>query len=135
MFCDYKDIRKLIDKPPLWFDEHGVPRYCEFHPDNVSNIYAEEVALLLIECQGCSKKYRVAVSHDRMQNIVRGTEYESYKEYQVDDFAYGDAPCFETDSQCAGSTMTSDTIAILEIWERNSETNLEWRKVEGGIKI
>ena len=32
MRCRYLDIRDRLGEP-RWFDEAGVPRYCEFHPD------------------------------------------------------------------------------------------------------
>jgi hypothetical protein len=49
----YKDIISKIPEEPQWFDEEAVPRYCPFTPDKLANIYADECALVLIQCQGC----------------------------------------------------------------------------------
>jgi len=45
MLQHYEDILSRIAEPPRWFDEQGVPRYCEFAPHCIANIYADECAL------------------------------------------------------------------------------------------
>ena len=45
MKADFEDILERAGEPD-WYDAEGVPRYGEFHPDNVSNIYATHVAFL-----------------------------------------------------------------------------------------
>ncbi len=62
MFNDYSDITGRIAEPPLWWDEQGVPRYAEFAPWLVANIYAREVALVEIECFECPTRFQVALS-------------------------------------------------------------------------
>jgi hypothetical protein len=32
MHNHYDDILDRIDEPPTWFDDYGVPRFCEFSP-------------------------------------------------------------------------------------------------------
>ena len=61
MLADYRDIRSKLGTP-AWFDEHGVPRYCEFRPTNLANIYATEAVLFLVGCQVCGKGFLVAMS-------------------------------------------------------------------------
>lgn len=55
---------------PLWWDENGVPRFGTHHPRLCPNIYAEEVALLLIRCQACEHEFRVQMARDSM-SLVR----------------------------------------------------------------
>jgi DNA-directed RNA polymerase subunit N (RpoN/RPB10) len=59
MLQHYEDILSRISEPPRWFDEQGVPRYCEFAPDRIAN--ARECALLAIECQSCGRPFIVAL--------------------------------------------------------------------------
>ena len=40
MLPNYEDILSRIAEPPRWFDEQGVPRYCEFAPHRIANIYS-----------------------------------------------------------------------------------------------
>jgi len=56
----YADILSRIEEPPLWFDEFAVPRFDPFTPHLVANIYADEAALVRIECQGCETSFNVA---------------------------------------------------------------------------
>jgi hypothetical protein len=62
MFQDYSDITERIDAIPKWWDENGVPRYVEFAPHRVANIYAVEVVLLDIACSMCLRPFQVALS-------------------------------------------------------------------------
>jgi hypothetical protein len=43
MLQHYEDILSRIAEPPRGFDEHGVPRYCDFAPHRIANIYAREI--------------------------------------------------------------------------------------------
>jgi hypothetical protein len=47
---------------PLWWDENGVPRFDTHHPGLCPDIYADEVALLRIACQGCEREFLVQMS-------------------------------------------------------------------------
>jgi len=110
-------IEKLGE--PLWFDDCGYPRYCKFDPDEVSNIYAKEVALLEIACQNCGHRFKVAIHHEgynRKYERFSWMENENYK-----NLGYGDPP----NIRCCGSgpSMTSDEIKVLEFWSQNM---LDW---------
>jgi hypothetical protein len=78
MHQHYEDILSRIAEPPRWFDEDGVPRYCEFAPDRIANIYADECALLAIECQSCARPFLVTLdagtANQRRLGRVRGQE-------------------------------------------------------------
>ena len=126
---NYKDIRDRIPECPKWFNEYAVPRYCEFHPDNVANIYAEEVALVLIECQDCRQEFIVAFSQSvmdrvRFDMIHPGTLYQTIADKIKDKtIHYGDPP--NTDCCAAGPTMNSNPIRVLEYW---SKKHLDWKR-------
>lgn len=114
----YWDLYEIAGKRrPLWFDEHGVPRWVEFHP-RLCNIYADEVALLEIACQSCGQRFMVALSSCVMDRVLMGGEPLS-NQPALD---WGDAPCFMSREgdlvQCAGSTMISETWRIAQFWTR-----------------
>src|ERR1700689_4492542 len=62
MFSEYTDILDKIPEPPQWGDEHRGPRYVEFAPHRVADIYADEAALAEIACFGCLTIYKLACS-------------------------------------------------------------------------
>ncbi len=62
MHASYDDIMDRISMAPLWFDEHAVPRYCEFEPKCSAGIHIGEIALAEITCQACQRRFRVAFS-------------------------------------------------------------------------
>ena len=70
MLQHYEDILSRIAEPPRWFDEQGVPRYWDFAPLRVANIYARECALLAIECQNCGRPFIVALDERTANNNV-----------------------------------------------------------------
>lgn len=109
---EYTDIMEKIAAPPLWFDEHAVPRYCDFAPTKIANIYAEECCLMEIACRGCERTFLVAMSADVMTR-VRGHKMLSARGF---DLHYGDPPNV---SCCAsGPTMNSDPKKVIEFWRR-----------------
>ena len=109
MKCSYRDILSRIPEKPLWFDEYGVPRYEAFNPKRVANIYANEVALLSIECQVCYNWFDVAVSCDLFHSIHNETKPLSQLAPAL---FYGDPPNIGC---CpSGPSMTSITKKILE---------------------
>lgn len=129
----YKDIIDRIPEGPRWFDEHAVPRYNDFSPSEIANIYASECCLLLIECQGCRREFKVAMSWDRMTDIdadmVPGT-LELSRLIKNRGLHYGDPP--NVDCCMAGPTMNSVPIRVLEFyklerytWVRCSELEIE----------
>lgn len=128
MNCDYEDIRSLTDQKPAWFDENAVPRYCEFEPGRIANIYADECALVKIKCQVCATPFKVVFSRSRydLLDIVRGKDRPMlYELIESKELFYGDPP--NIGCCAAGPTMTSDTIRVIEYWSRLN-TLREWRR-------
>jgi hypothetical protein len=95
---------------PIWWDEVGVPRYCEFGPMETNNIYAYQVALIEIACQDCGKKFKVAMSWHPFDN------FPELKKLVMDkSIHYGDPPNI---SCCpAGPTMNCYDLRVIEFWE------------------
>jgi len=121
MLEDYQDIIKRLGQP-AWWDEVGCPRYEKFHPDMCNDIYAEEALLMLIACQQCHRKYKVAMSWKVW--IDRTMRLSWYLKQDILPH-YGDPPCFECS---AGATMNCEDLEILEFWERNKLTGHEWKR-------
>ena len=125
---DYADIRDLINKDPVWFDENAVPRYCEFGPKHVANIYADECVLLRIECQACGHEFDVAMSRSASaQEVVRsfGGHASSALSMQIvrKTIHYGDPPNIGC---CpSGPTMNCEDVEVLQYWHR---VNHEWTR-------
>jgi hypothetical protein len=108
----YKDIIKRIAEGPMWFDEHGVPRYGEFRPETIANIYAQACALVLIRCQSCGTSFPVAMSWDRTEVLRTPTNVE-----QVRTIHYGDPPNIEC---CpSGPTMNCLDLRVLQWWRKD----------------
>lgn len=111
----YYDILSRIDQEPLWWDENAVPRFDEFTPHSVANIYADQVVLALITCQGCGQEYRVAFSSSAIDRHLRG---QANLADQVGNktLHYGDPP----NASCcsAGPTMNSEPRRVLEFWTK-----------------
>jgi hypothetical protein len=123
MHNDYTDIRSRIGEPPSWWDERAVPRYCPFSPREAANIYADEVALVEIECQACEHPFLVAFSCSEIEASMerhRGRRGATIAE-QIKDktMHYGDPP--NADCCAAGPTMNCNDIRVVEYWRRNSE--------------
>ena len=112
----YDDILSRIKDPPIWWDEYAVPRWCEFHPNQVANIYASKVVLLHIECQNCSTPFKVAMSCTNITPWRRTLE----------ELEYGDPP----NSDCCGSgpSMSSVPIRVLEFWD-SADPLKDWTRV------
>lgn len=115
----YEDIRSRISEPPTWFDENAVPRYGEFEPNGGADIYADEVALVAIECQNCGEPFTVAISRKRsdLRRIMGGEEYVSIADdIRSGRLHYGDPP--NTDCCPAGPTMNCEDLRVLQYWKR-----------------
>lgn len=118
MHVYYGDILEKISEEPQWWDECAVPRFCEFSPDKVADIYAREVALVLIECQSCGAPFKVAFSY--------GVRAYWKEEKSLEDCVregrihYGDPPHY---CCAAGPTMNSVPIRVLEFWKRHCGVN------------
>ena len=66
---NYSDITSRIAQEPDWYDENGTPRYGEFHPKQLPDIYANEAVLYKISCQNCGTQFKVAESGNRMEKF------------------------------------------------------------------
>jgi len=129
MHSSFDDLIALSKDPPKWWDEHGIPRFCEFHPDVISSFYAHEVALLQIECQNCGHEFVVCVAQDGSDlasfHLV-GREPVRLSE-AIQQIHYGDPPNIGC---CAsGPSMNSIPRKVLQFWEHGPHTNYEWRRV------
>ena len=126
MLPNYEDILSRIAEPPRWFDEQGVPRYCDFAPRRIANIYARECALVAIECQSCGRPFIVALDTGTANsNVISSPGHEPpwrslaeiIRSHQIE---YRDPPNVEC---CGvGAMQTSITRRVLEYWERIQET-------------
>jgi hypothetical protein len=123
MNADYEDITSQLGTPQ-WWDENAVPRYCEFEPKHLADIYAREAVYLLIACQNCRKGFRVGMSWGVFQNM-RGVPSlsQGVKDQSIH---YGDPP--NNDCCPVGITMNSIPIRILEFWKRGDD--FDWQRVE-----
>lgn len=119
MTPEYEDIKSRIAEPPTWYDDHGVPRYGKFCVRNAPNIYANEVALVEIGCQGCELTWLVSFTRSSMDDIrakIMGREPQTIAEsIRAGSLHYGDPPSHvETDH--AGSTMNCIDWRVIEYW-------------------
>lgn len=125
MHHHYEDIRLVMSslgQEPKWFDEHAVPRYCEFSPDQAANIYADEVALVLITCQACGREFRVCFSLSDMDRIIR-ERGSLADEIRTKELHYGDPP--NVGCCMSGPTMNSEPRRVLQYWHRR---NFDWAR-------
>ena len=124
----YEDILSRITDPPKWWDEKAAPRYCDFNPFEVSNIYADEVCLLEIRCQQCRRTFQVAMSQDPLSRsrvrAKRGAKFSLATTITKKAIHYGDPP----NIRCcpAGPTMNSAPIRVLEYWARDEQNINQW---------
>lgn len=103
----YRDITDQLGTPG-WWDENGVPRYCDFSPEEGANIYAQEICLLEIHCQACARPFQVAMSSREPRALEEAV--------RAGTLHYGDPPCLPC---CpAGPTMNSVPVRVIEFWER-----------------
>lgn len=144
MHHHYRDIMERIAEEPKWFDEEAVPRYCDFSPTEVANIYCDEVALVLISCQACDTPFKVAFSSDKNMWVIHRMDRAEYidlktKEEQeawfkalpafplsanIESLHYGDPPNIGC---CpAGPTMNCMDIKVLEYWRCDYNKGWEW---------
>jgi len=119
MHHNYEDILSRIKEPPLWFDEHAVPRYEPFVVGEQANIYANEVVLLAIECQACGHCFSVCVSSTLSTCLVYDSDESSQnptlaQQIRDNTLHYGDPPNIGC---CAGGpTMSSVPKQVLQYW-------------------
>ena len=118
MFNDYSDITDRIAEPPKWFDEHGVPRYGDFAPYRVANIYAIEVALVEAACQGCRHQFHVAFSFHTQPGLEEmvGNCSSLAEAIRKGALRYGDPPIY---GHCRdGAADSCYEVRVLQYWIR-----------------
>lgn len=126
MLNDYQDIRSRISEEPRWWDEAGVPRYCDPFPRHLADIYASEAVFAEIACQSCGERFVVAFSRSWRDMIDGG---KTLAEQIADDtIHYGDPP--NTGCCPGGATMNSEFIRVLSLWIRDHNQTPSWRRVE-----
>ena len=147
MLAGYEDITEAVNKPPLWWDQNGVPRFRPHHPDLTADIYADEVVLLRIACQSCLHEQLVQMtwSHgDSSRRLIHEEWAVLHKGGIVDksrpvhtlvdavrdgSVHYGDPP-HHNDGRgefChAGCTMNVYDLKVEEFWVRK---NWKWTRV------
>lgn len=131
MYPLYRDIRERLG-PPVWIDKHGVPRYSDFSPQEASEIYCDWVALMTVKCQSCGKTFQCANSASYVNLFIerrygRFPSENTAKEMVPCIAGWGDAPWHDQygdecgfESQCAGTTMTTD-FENLRVWFRDRD--------------
>ena len=125
MHHHYGDITSRIPEPPKWFDEEAVPRYCEFSPEEVANIYAREVVLAEIACQACGQRFPVAFSQAYPFDFHTGKPAPSLADRVKDGTLHsGDPP--NVGCCASGPTMNSEPLAVVEFWRQEK---FDWRRV------
>lgn len=135
MHNSYDDILEAAGgRQPDWWDENGVPRFGEHHPDKCPDIYAGEVALVEIGCQGCKRLFRVQMSGNGAFTFIYSRDknalFEKHplrKRIENKALHYGDPP--NVDCCGAGATMNCEDYRVLEYWVRgDSPVNWDWRR-------
>lgn len=148
MLADYQDIRRLIEREPLWWDVHGVPRYLPHSPKLASDIYCDEVALLTVACQSCRQEFKVQITHKRLsaaayawaKQVPEGpAQQERFAlitsgllahEVRTKEIHYGDPPRHDNGGHCSsGDTMNVIDLRVEEFWTRLGGGDGEWRRI------
>ena len=103
-----------------------MPRYDPFTPDMLG-IYDDRAVLYEVQCASCGRLFRVAESQQLLARLVSGDDDLGYWFRQVAPY-YGDAPRHDHPygGRCAGETMTSDTVRVIEFWRKDK---LDWERV------
>lgn len=118
MYEPYLDIRERLGEP-LWHDWQGVPRYDPYSP-GMQNIYAKYDCLFLVRCQSCGREFQVGACADsfefRMQiDVPRAPVLP--KRGDGGSFGFGDAPWHDMGNRCAGTTMGTIPVRVMEFWQ------------------
>jgi len=121
MLRNYDDIRSRIRDAIRRWDDNGVPRYCDFSPE-ACGVYDVVAALVEVGCQACMERFRVVVTFDRESLRQVGDRYALPTAGNIGTFRYGDPPIHShgTDG-CVGNTMSSESIRVLEFWQRDQQ--------------
>ncbi len=131
MLINYNDIKSRINEEPKWYTPQGVPRYCDFRPEE-TGIYSKYALLVEIECQACRKRFMVGEGYTRenFNAIINGDEENFLNDLNkiLAFYHYGDPP--RHDCERGGETMNCHDIRFVEVWEQ--QYNTETRKLPNG---
>jgi hypothetical protein len=128
MLHHYSDIRDRLDEPQ-WWDESGVPRYCDFAVNRTADIYCREACLLLIACQDCGHRFKVCMSAGECAFGPKGLELTrgSLAAAVLDgSLHFGDPP--NIDCCPSGPTMNCVDLRVLQFWSRKADSHVEWER-------
>lgn len=123
----YRDILALANgKGVEWWDDNGVPRFAPFEP-GLLGVYDDFAVLVEIECQSdyCHQRFLVGAGAKRL-NIYPSRVVETTLESFAMSYDYGDPPRHDApggSGRCAGETMSSGAVRVVEAWER---VDLAW---------
>lgn len=154
----YSDITSRIDEEPMWYDEHGCPRYGEFHPMALG-VYDQYAVLGEVECQACGVRlfigqgytqfnhelgfyiYRVGQVLDLdIDALVSKKKLAAAFSWTLEDilegWGWGDPPRHD----CVGDAMSCIVVGIRQVWTRRPDppavngiipkgSNMDWRQV------
>lgn len=123
---NYKDIIESAGVDPKWYDENGVPRFCEFHPWRAVRPDAHEAFLIEVGCQDCGRLFKVAMTWLKSDAEDGVSEFSGLPLSSGKAFQYGALPnvgCCQI-----GPTMSSDFVGVLEGWRRASMQ--PWEKLD-----
>lgn len=118
MHAHFQDILALTDKEPAWWDG-GVPRYCPYSPEAISDVYARETALAEVLDQESGRRFKVAV-HSRDAGALR-------KAIDGGRLPIGDPP---NDGSSAGASMTALQARVVQYWSRAIAAGIPWNRDE-----
>jgi hypothetical protein len=110
MHRSYKDITDVAGEP-LWWDDHGVPRYCEF-AINELGVYIKVAVFAEIQCQDCAQRFNVGVGWSPYDFLPDPLDIP-----MLFPFRYGDPP----NHGCIGDTMGTETLAVMGAWKQNKD--------------
>lgn len=131
----YGDILSRIAETPRWWDENGVPRFDDFHPTAIPDIYANEAVLYRVRCQQCGRAFDVADSWSWGRAVVGQVGPITTERLQASRLSsrvpagrlsYGDPPRHGGEECSAGDSMTSEAVLVLQFWRREG---LDWERV------
>lgn len=119
----YDDISDRIAESPKWWDENGTPRYVEFGTAHVADPYCDEAALLEIACQGCGRRFMVAMTSNR--HLPHRAD-SVVADINARELHYGDPP--DVGCCAAGYTMNSVPLRVVQYWSRMS-VGAKWTRL------
>ena len=124
----YTDIRDKIAEPPKWWDENGVPRYIDFSPHYLADVYTQEGALVEIACAACQRLLYVAFSNILEEPLAKyGTPLaDRIREGKL---IYGDPPWHFNCQD--GPSRACYELRVVEYWIRGHNSggwSHQWRR-------